>query len=416
MTTFSELTPSQLEQRERPKILDQIAGHSIMGLAARAGGGPFYAYDVRQIKKRIEELRELMPEGVQLFYSPKVNPSQPLLHEMAEMVDGFDLASAKELRSALNTRVAADRCLLTGPAKGDADIDIALAAGSIINLESSAQLACALARGSKTGRTPRLSFRINPYEFVSHIGLGRYDKSPFGFDPSELPNALDDACANGAKIEGFHGFFGSQFYDIGEIGRIQKALFALSEKLANHIGLDRYFINLGGGFPVPFYEGEPEFDLAGMASQMNDWLRNRLPQDGRVTVILELGRYLVSEAGFYVAKVVDCKSIADERFVVLDGGLNHNSLAAGVFGRSDAPNAKVAICGENVGERPLQTVSIVGPLCTAVDRFASRISLPQPKIGDYIVVRNAGAYGPSFSPAGFLSHASAEELLVHSID
>lgn len=395
-------------------ITQHIAGHRIEDLAARADGGAFYAYDLERVRQRIKELRQHLPDTVSLYYSPKVNPFPPLLHELSALVDGFDVASGRELKAVLNTQVAPAACLFTGPGKNVEDIRSAVAAGVIVNLESSEQLSQTITVAEQMGKKPRVAFRINPVGLVSGLGLGRYDHSPFGFEPAQLPRALQVARESDARIEGFHGFFGSQFYDVAELVRIQTALFSLSVELAAGIGLERYFVNLGGGFPVGFYEADPTFDLLSMGQAMREWTGRLLPADGRVSLILELGRYLVAEAGYYVARVVDCKKVGDEEFIVLQGGLNHNMLAAGVFGRAAASNARVSLSGAGLEQRRTKTVSVVGPLCTSVDRFATHVVLPEPRIGDYVVIANSGAYGASFSPLNFLGHERVQEMIVRS--
>lgn len=405
-------TDNEVSGQAGLRTCSDIAGHSIEMLAARAKGEAFYAYDVSKIQTRIRELREYLPNGVSLYFSPKVNPFEPLLHAISGLVDGFDMASGSELSAVLNTQISPENCLLTGPGKIFTEMRAAVAAGVIVNVESREQLLQTLTIARGLNIQPRLAFRINPRFLVSSMGLGRYAQSPFGIEPEELPSLLKTALKEGASIEGFHGFFGSQFHDVRELAQIQKQLFLYSQELANGVCLPRFFVNLGGGFPVGFFEGDPNFDLPEMGKEMQVWIDEHLPSDGRVSLIIELGRYLVAEAGYYVSQIIDVKTIGDEKFAILQGGLNHNMLATGVFGQGKSSNSRVFLSGQNLESRPICSTSIVGPLCTSVDRFATDVLLPDPQIGDHIVIEHCGAYGPSFSPTGFLGHSPAQEILV----
>ena len=127
--------------------------------------------------------------------------------------------------------------------------------------------------------------------------------------------------------------------------------------------------------------------------------------------MIELGRYLVGEAGIYVTRIVDRKVSRGQVFLVTDGGLNHHLSASGNFGQVIRKNYPVAI-GTRMDEPPAESASIVGPLCTPLDLLAERMELPRAEPGDLVVVYQSGAYGRSASPAGFLSHPACAEVLV----
>ena len=131
-------------------------------------------------------------------------------------------------------------------------------------------------------------------------------------------------------------------------------------------------------------------------------------------VSIELGRYLVGEAGVYVARVIDRKVSRGQVFLVTDGGLHHHLAASGNFGQVIRKNYPVAIGNrvEAAGEDAREPVSVVGPLCTPLDLLAERMELPRADVGDLVVVFQSGAYGRSASPQGFLSHPDAVEILV----
>jgi diaminopimelate decarboxylase len=137
-------------------------------------------------------------------------------------------------------------------------------------------------------------------------------------------------------------------------------------------------------------------------------VRAALPQ---ARLSIELGRYLVGEAGVYVTRVIDRKVSRGQVFLVTDGGLHHHLAASGNFGQVIRKNYPVAI-GNRMGDGKREVLSVVGPLCTPLDLLADQMELPAADIGDLVVVFQSGAYGRSASPQGFLSHPEVTEVLV----
>jgi diaminopimelate decarboxylase len=129
-----------------------------------------------------------------------------------------------------------------------------------------------------------------------------------------------------------------------------------------------------------------------------------------VALAVELGRWLVGEAGVYLARVIDRKESGGEMFLVVDGGLNHNLAATGNLGTVVRRNYPVAVA-HRMRDPAEEVVSVVGPLCTPLDRLADRVALPRAEVGDLIAVFASGAYGASASPAGFLGHLPVREVL-----
>jgi diaminopimelate decarboxylase len=127
--------------------------------------------------------------------------------------------------------------------------------------------------------------------------------------------------------------------------------------------------------------------------------------------VIELGRYIVGEAGFYVTRVVDKKESRGKTFLVVDGGMHHQLAASGNFGQAIRRNFPVAIAnGRHDGAT--ETVSVVGCLCTPLDLLADEVTLPRATIGDLVVIFQAGAYGLTASPTAFLGHPPPAEVLV----
>ena len=388
-----------------------IGGLPLGRLAERVGRTPFYAYSRAAISARVAQLRAGLPPAVQLHYAMKANPMPAVVHHLAGLVDGMDVASAAEMQVALDAGVTPEAISFAGPGKTDAELAQAIAAGIAINLESERQYQRAVALGQRLGLAPRLAVRVNPAFELKSSGMKMSGgPKPFGIDQARVPALLARMQADGVAPVGLHVFSGSQNLQAAAIVEAQRRSVALAVELAAGLARPLEWLNIGGGFGVPYFPGEAPLDLAPIAESLADGcaLAERAL---RCPIVLELGRYLVAEAGLYVCRVIDRKDSAGQAFVVVDGGLHHNLAATGNFGQVIRKNYPVAI-GNRLDDPRRETQSVVGPLCTPLDLLADRMDLPPAEEGDLVVVFMAGAYGRSASPAGFLSHPEAAEVLV----
>jgi len=390
----------------------QVGGIPLTRLAQRVGRTPFFAYDRGLLTQRVHELRGQLPAGVALHYSIKANPMPALVQHMAGLVDGLDVASGSELKTALDAGMAPSHISFAGPAKGEHELAQAIAAGVCLNIESEHELASVARLGEAQGSAPRVALRVNPpFELKSSgMKMGGGAK-PFGIDAEEAPRVLREIAALGLDFQGFHIFSGSQSLRADAIVEAQSRSIELGIRLADEAPLAVRQLNIGGGFGIPYFPGDQRLDVAPIAVHLQDWLprlRAALPQ---ARLALELGRYLVGESGVYVTRVVDRKVSRGEVFLVTDGGMHHHLAASGNLGQVIRKNYPVAV-GNRMAPADSGPASVTGPLCTPLDVLADRMELAHARIGDLIVVFQSGAYGPSASPAGFLGHPAALEVLV----
>jgi len=397
-----------------PVIDNSLApgGIPIARLAARVGSTPFYVYDRAVLSQRMAALRAAVPARVRIHYSLKANPMPALVQHMAGLADGFDVSSAGELKIALDSTMPAGKISMTGPGKSEADLSRAVAAGVLIHLESARELERVARIGDRLGCMPRVALRVNPdFELKSSgMRMGGGAK-PFGIDADQAPEVLRRIGAWGLDFHGLHIYSGSQCLRADAIVEAQAQAIALATRLAEHAPQPIRLLNIGGGFGVPYFPGESPLDLApigvSLARAVMD-LQQSMPE---ATLALELGRYLVSEAGVYVSRVIDRKVSRGQVFLVADGGLHHHLAASGNLGQVIRKNYPVLI-GNRVRSPHNETVSVTGPLCTPLDVLADRVTLPAADVGDFVVVLQSGAYGLSASPAAFLGHPTAEEVMV----
>jgi diaminopimelate decarboxylase len=397
-------------------------GHMIVGglplakLAERVGQTPFYAYDRSLLRQRVAALRRALPTAVKLHYAMKANPFVPLVCFMAGMVDGIDVASAGELQVALSAGAPVAEISFAGPAKKAAELRQAVAAGVLINVESMREVDLLAGIARDLAASPRVAVRVNPdFELKgSGMKMGGGPKQ-FGVDVEQVPEMLRRIADAGLAFEGFHLFAGSQNLRAESICEAQQKSFELALRLASHAAQPVRSLNLGGGFGIPYFPGERHLDLKPIGDNLAALAGRAERELPEASLVIELGRYLVGEAGVYVARIVDRKVSRGQVFLVADGGLHHHLSASGNFGQVVRKNYPVTTSPGSVGatrSADTEVASVVGPLCTPLDLLADRMDLPLAQEGDLVVVFQSGAYGASASPQAFLGHPACAEVLV----
>ncbi len=393
-----------------------VGGLPLSRLAARVGRTPFYAYDRSLLAERIAELRAVLPVGVKLHYAMKANPMPALVGFMAGWVDGIDVASCGELKVALDAGANPREISFAGPGKSDTELRQAVAAGILVNVESLREIGLLAGISRELGLPARVAVRVNPdFELKSSgMKMGGGPKQ-FGIDAEDVPAALAEIGQAGLAFEGFHLFAGSQNLRHEAIVEAQCKAYELALRLAQAAPAPVRFLNLGGGFGIPYFPGEQRLETAPIGANLAALAERAKTELPNAELVIELGRYLVGEAGIYVARVVDRKVSRGQVFLVTDGGLHHHLSASGNFGQVIRKNYPVAI-GNRMGHprEPAETeiASVVGPLCTPLDLLADRMTLAKAVPGDLVVVFQSGAYGASASPQAFLGHPAVVEVLV----
>jgi diaminopimelate decarboxylase len=391
----------------------ETGGIPLTRLAQRVGRTPFFAYDRRLLDDRVGHLRRHLPREAALHYAVKANPMPAVVQHLSGLVDGFDVASANEMKAALDTRMQAQRISFAGPGKTAAELDQAIAADITIEIESAREMQTIADLARRSGLTPRIAVRVNPNFDVKGSGM-RMGGGPqqFGIDAEIVPALLRDLRTLGLDFVGFHIFSGSQNLHAELLQAIQEKTIDLALALADHAPAPIRHLNIGGGFGIPYFSRDNPLDIRPIGEALASLIERRLrPALPEAQVIIELGRYIVGEAGIYVTRVIDRKISRGQVFLVTDGGLHHQLAASGNFGQVIRRNYPVAI-GNRMGSPVTETATVVGCLCTPLDLLAEKVELPAAEVGDLIVVFQSGAYGLSASPVNFLSHPLPIEILV----
>ena len=389
-----------------------IGGIPLTRLTARVGQTPFYAYDRQLLTQRVAALRSALPETLKIHYAMKANPMPALVAHMARLVDGIDVASGGELKVALDNGAKPGEISFAGPGKSAEDLRRAAAAGILINIESFREVTELARISNETGYKARVAVRVNPdFELKSSgMKMGGGPKQ-FGVDAERVPELLGEIGRAGLDFEGFHLFAGAQNLKAEAIVEAQCKSYDLARSLAEHAPSPVRTLNLGGGFGIPYFPGEQRLDLVPIATNLRE-LADRATRDfHEAELVIELGRYLVGEAGIYVARILDRKISRGQVYLVTDGGLHHHLSASGNFGQVIRKNYPAAI-GNRMSSDTLETATVVGPLCTPLDLLADRMELAKADVGDLVVIYQSGAYGFTASPQAFLSHPACVEVLV----
>jgi diaminopimelate decarboxylase len=384
-----------------------IGGRRADDLAAGAGDTPLFVYDLDLVDAKIARFRAAFP-NIDLHYAIKANSYIPLLTHVSRQVDGLDIASGGELGFALEAGADPADISFAGPGKRDSDLKAAIDAGVTLNCESEGEVERALALGGR----PRLAVRVNPDFEIKGSGMRMGGGAkPFGIDAARVPDLVRRILASHAEWRGFHIFAGSQALDPQALIDAQGATIALAAQLSADIGATAPLVNLGGGFGIPYFHGEQPLDIEAVSAALSPTSAARPAILRDTKFAIELGRWLVGECGVYLTRIVDRKVSHGKTFLVADGGMQHQLAASGNFGQVVRRNYPVAIAS-HFGEPEAEEVSIVGCLCTPLDRLADDVMMPRAEVGDLVAVFLAGAYGLSASPQAFLAQQPAGEMAV----
>lgn len=389
-----------------------VGGVPLERLTERIGATPFFAYDRGLITNRIGELRAALPEGVRLNYAIKANPMPAVVQHLSRLVDGFDVASALEMNTVMDTTMPASHISFAGPGKTRDELSRAVAAGIVIHMESENEMATIDSLAREQGVHPTVAIRVNPGFELKSSGM-RMGGGPkqFGVDAERVPDMLKTMAGLAMEFHGFHIFSGSQNLRPEAIQEAQQNTVDLAIELAQHAPSPVRHLNIGGGFGIPYFPGDTKLDIAPIGAtlaELRDQVAKALPE---AEMIIELGRYIVGEAGIYVSRVIDRKESRGRTYLITDGGLHHQLSASGNFGQILRKNYPLAV-GNRMAGVDMECVDVVGCLCTPLDLLGDQVDLPRAEIGDLIVIFQSGAYGLTASPNAFLSHPAPAEVLV----
>lgn len=402
--------PPHFSANEAGELL--IGGLTPEELIAEAGGTPLFVYDNNIVGGQIAALRAAMPDGLAVYYSVSANPYEPLLNFLGRYVEGFRVVSRGELEHLKRAGLAGIGMTFAGPGKTDDELEAGIEAGATISVESEAEAGRAIRAGERVGIQPRLAVRVNPPFSIDdgRLSIGPRP-SPFGVDAERVPALVEGLLEAGVDWRGLHIFAAAQSLDDSALIEAHKAIIDCAGQIVSVLGIPLPELNLGGGFDVPVFAGETPIDVYRMATALHDTVCHGPELLATTRLSIELGRWLVAEAGVYLSRVLERTESCGETFITTDGGGHHLLNATGCLTERGRGNYPLAVANRFSAPAEEQ-VTVTGCLATPHDVFGDEISLPHVEPGDVIAIFSAGAYGLSASPQGWESRPPARELMV----
>jgi diaminopimelate decarboxylase len=391
-------------------------GGVLVSALANHYGTPFFVYDSGVIDQKWTLLREALPDVFSVCYSVKANPNQIILKHFLSKGAGLEIASAGEFCQALHAGCPPENIIFAGPGKTEQELEFVLGKGiGEIHLESVREAERVSAIAQKQAVRARVALRVNP-SGEAEGGAMRMGGRPaaFGIDEESLDDVLDRLLKlDGLDFRGIHLFTGTQILDHQILASQYRKGFQIARLVAARLERPLQTLDFGGGLGIPYFPHEHALDTQKLRQELDALLKS-IQDDALLSgtrFMVEPGRYLVGEAGVYIARVNDIKISRGKKFLILDGGMHHHLAASGNLGQTIKRNYPVAVLNK-LNEPAEETIDLAGPLCTPLDVLARSANLPRTNVGDLIGVFQSGAYARSASPLGFLSHPAPPEVWV----
>lgn len=377
---------------------------------------PFYLYDCGLINRKYYDLKNYLPKETEIFYAIKANPDRRIVSLLGRLGAGADVASAGELLIALKSGIKPNKISFAGPGKTEEELRLAIQKDiASISVENQGELRILDKLSRHTKRNVSISIRINPItgSSGSAIRMGGGSQQ-FGIDEEEVPQTI--RLIHKSKylnFIGLHMHAASQILSEIAIANNIRYLADYCIKLQNELNIKVRIINFGGGWGIPYHQGQRVLNLRLLCKT----IKNIFAEDSAVThfrntrLIFEPGRFLVGEAGVYVTKVLYKKRSRGKIFLIVDGGMHQNLAAAGLLGEGIKRNRIIGVINNKKYGRE-EITTIAGCLCTPLDILARDIKLPICEEGDFLYITSSGAYSYSASPLMFLSHSLPKEIII----
>lgn len=341
-------------------------------------GTPVYVIDVTRVRENFERMRAAFP-AAGIHYAVKANTSPPVVRALAELGAGMECVSAGEVTRVMGAGVNASEILYTAVNPPGRDLDsVTDIAGLTITVGSRDTLDRLLERGF----AGRVCIRVNPGVGAGHhehVATGGNPK--FGVPYGEAEEVMEYASEQGCEVVGVHAHAGS-----GILGDDIEAHTELVTRLASIVrssALDLEFVDVGGGFGVPYRPEDPPLNLSLVADSTREALG-----DISAELVIEPGRYFVADAGVLLTRVNTVKETPETVVAGVDAGMN--TLIRPALYDAYHPIRTIAA---GAAERDEQGVTVAGPICESADVFCTDRQLPSPVQGDLLAIGNAGAYG-----------------------
>lgn len=373
---------------------------------------PLFMYQSDAIVNNIQSLKNAFHSLVDVFYSFKANPNISICSLMLKNGVHAEVCSFYELQLANNIGFFPENIIFVGPGKSYKELEKAVELGIFcIVIENVEELTILQSICQKLNKKARVAIRINPPFSVKEAPLKMGGASTqFGITTEDIYSNINAFQLDEITVIGLHVYNGTRILNAQSIVDNCKKILELGDTLTKKMGIELEFLDFGGGFGIPYFEGEKELEIDIIKDEMKNELLKFKQRYPKVRLVAESGRYLVGNTGSFFSKVLYLKESFGKKFAITDGGMNCQMAATGI-GSFLRRNFPISVLNRSLESCELYTVT--GPLCTPSDIIGQDVLLPTLSVGDIIQVGMSGAYGPSASPGLFLSHGFPEEVMLH---
>jgi len=377
--------------------MSEVLSHNQLAAIADEFGTPVYVYHAEKIAAQYQKLKNAFAgQDVVFFYASKALTNINVLRYIKSLGANVDCSSVNEVKLALHAGFPAEKILYTSNGIAFDEIEEAKNLGVHINIDSLSNLE---KFGKKFGHSYPVGIRLRPNILAGgnlKISTG-HDKSKFGIPVDQFEKIIECVEKNNLFIQGLHIHTGSEIKDADVFVKGIEKLFDIIPHFK-----ELEFIDLGGGFKVPYKEGDSETDIHLLAQKVKEAFANH-PNPRHLQIWFEPGKFLVSEAGYFITQVNVLKKTSSTIFAGVNSGFNH--LIRPMFYNS---YHRIENISNETGPKKIYTV--VGNICET-DTFAEDREMNEIKEGDYLVFYNAGAYGFEMS-SNFNSRLKPAEVMV----
>ena len=362
---------------------------SLVELASKFGT-PLYVLSENRIRDNYRRLYKAFHERYErtrIFYAAKANTNISVLTILREEGAFLDVVSPGEIYLASRAGFDPGRILYTGTSVGEEELEYATSSGVTINVDSLSQMELLLAKTKPS----ILSVRLNP-----EVGAGHHEHcvtgqrdSKFGLLKKDAQKAYKMAKERGVQRFGMQMHIGSGILDPEPYFEAMQNLLATARDVHNDLGIEFEFLDIGGGFGVPYRPEEQELNIEQVAERIVTLFKKRVSdyELGEPAIGIEPGRYIICDAGVLLTRVNSVKTTPFKEFVGVDAGFN-TLIRPSMYG-----SYHEIVLANAVRSGTEKLCDIVGPLCESGDFFARDRKLEQTRRGDILAILNAGAYG-----------------------
>ncbi len=382
--------------------------------AAKQYGTPCYIYDGEQLINNYKNLVNALPSFVDVFYALKVNPNVSLVKLLRSKGACTEVCSITEMEIAIQAGSTPDDIIYLGPCKKDYELKRALSLGIFaIVIESEIELERVSIFAQEMGVEANVAIRINP-DFSAEGSPWKMGGRPTHFGIEEkhaIQNFGTYLTTPNVKVRGIHVYNGTNILEAKSVYENTKYILNLYDQIAQKYNCSFSMVDVGGGMGVPYFQNQEELNIQEFRELMVPLFTKFNTKYPNTRIIMESGRFIIGTAGSMMVQVNNLKSNHGKMFAVTDGGTNCHSAAAG-SGRvvkRNFPIENISASKDDISE----VYQVSGPLCSPDDIIGRNIELKKIKVGDLLMVKLSGAYGPSSSPGLFHSHGFPAEVLVY---